>query len=110
MVNDRGNKMRDQHDSRTAELLPVPPKRGRPATGTAMSGAERMRLQRARDAARRNDALRMLCAAMAADDSAFAAGHCYGVAAGLAAAGVITYEHAGRAYEWFRARHGLSPD
>lgn len=38
--------MKDAADTRTADLLPTPKKRGRPATGTAMTAAERKRAQR----------------------------------------------------------------
>lgn len=104
--------MRDPRDNQTAELLPVPAKRGRPATGTAMSGAERMRLQRARDAARREDeaqrrdeALRMLCNAATPnpEKSSFGAGYCYGVGCALAKLGIITYDVAERALDWHNA-------
>lgn len=33
--------MRDQRDNQTIEMLPVPKKRGRPATGNALTTAER---------------------------------------------------------------------
>lgn len=45
--------MKDAADNMTAELIPMPKKRGRPATGKAMTAAERKRAQRARD--RRTD-------------------------------------------------------
>lgn len=38
--------MKDAAETRTADLLPTPKKRGRPATGTAMTAAERKRAQR----------------------------------------------------------------
>lgn len=41
--------MKDAADHLTAELFPAPKKRGRPATGKAMTAAERKRAQRARD-------------------------------------------------------------
>lgn len=34
-------KMKDANDKMTNELIPMPPKRGRPATGKALSNAER---------------------------------------------------------------------
>lgn len=40
--------MIDSKDTKTADLLPAPKKRGRPATGHALSAAERKRLQRRR--------------------------------------------------------------
>lgn len=40
--------MKDAHDTRTADLLPVRRPRGRPRTGTAMSGAERQAKHRAK--------------------------------------------------------------
>lgn len=40
--------MRDAHDQVTGELVPVARKRGRPATGKAMSQAERQAAYRAR--------------------------------------------------------------
>lgn len=39
--------MKDQADNVKAELIPMPKKRGRPATGKAMSAAERKAAQRA---------------------------------------------------------------
>ena len=36
-------------NTKTAELIPMPKKRGRPATGQAMTAAERKRAQRERD-------------------------------------------------------------
>lgn len=44
--------MKDTTDTVTADLLPTPKKRGRPATGNALSAAERKRRQRERDEAR----------------------------------------------------------
>lgn len=41
--------MKDTIDTRTPDLLPTPKKRGRPATGHAMTPAERKREQRRRD-------------------------------------------------------------
>jgi hypothetical protein len=40
--------MKDAHDTRTADLLPVRRPRGRPRTGTAMTGAERQAKHRAK--------------------------------------------------------------
>lgn len=45
--------MKDPVDTVTSEL-PLPRRRGRPATGCAMSAAERKRLQRMRDELARN--------------------------------------------------------
>lgn len=45
--------MKDPHDKETAELIPAPPKRGRPATGAAKSRAEIQREYRQRKAERR---------------------------------------------------------
>ena len=39
--------MKDAADNVTAELIPMPKKRGRPATGKAMTAAERKAAQRA---------------------------------------------------------------
>lgn len=41
--------MKDAADHLTAELIPAPKKRGRPATGNAMTAAERKRAQRERE-------------------------------------------------------------
>lgn len=41
--------MKDQHDTVTGELIPAAKKRGRPATGKAMTAAQRKAAQRARD-------------------------------------------------------------
>ena len=49
--------MQDPADTVTAEL-PLARKRGRPATGQAMTAAERKRLQRAREDAKLNQAFR----------------------------------------------------
>ncbi len=43
--------MKDKSDLKTVDAFPTPKKRGRPATGNAMSAAERKRLQRSRAAA-----------------------------------------------------------
>lgn len=40
---------RQLEDKLTLELLPTPPRRGRPPTGMAMSPAQRKRAQRSRD-------------------------------------------------------------
>ncbi|MND84824.1 hypothetical protein D3C87_1113660 [compost metagenome] len=42
--------MKDSHDTKTPDLLPVPRRRGRPSTGTALSGAERQARYRAQQA------------------------------------------------------------
>lgn len=42
--------MKDSHDTKTADLLPVPKPRGRPRTGTAMTNAERQAKYRAKRA------------------------------------------------------------
>lgn len=47
-LNTLGVAMIDAKDSQTGDLLPVPKKRGRPATGRALSAVERKRLQRKR--------------------------------------------------------------
>lgn len=44
-----GMAMKDQADKVKAELIPMPKKRGRPATGKAMTAAERKRAQRERE-------------------------------------------------------------
>ena len=41
--------MKDAHDTSTADMLPTPPRRGRPPTGQAKSAAERKREQRKKD-------------------------------------------------------------
>lgn len=41
--------MKDTHDAITIELLPTPKKRGRPASGSARTAAERKAAQRERD-------------------------------------------------------------
>lgn len=41
--------MKDSHDNKTGELVPVKRKRGRPASGNAMTAAERQAAYRARN-------------------------------------------------------------
>jgi len=43
---------KQMEDNRTIDMLPMPVKRGRLASGCAMSAAERMRIRRDRDKAR----------------------------------------------------------
>jgi hypothetical protein len=43
--------MKDQHDSKTLDLIPTPAKRGRPRTGRAMTAAEKQAAYRARKSA-----------------------------------------------------------
>lgn len=47
--------MKDQHDQSTDDLLAEPKKRGRPATGKALSNADRQRAYRERQKAQRNE-------------------------------------------------------
>jgi len=44
--------MKDSHDNKTGELVPVKRKRGRPSTGNAMTAAERQAAYRARNGLR----------------------------------------------------------
>ena len=43
--------MKDEHDSKTLDLIPTPAKRGRPRTGRAMTAAEKQAAYRVRRAA-----------------------------------------------------------
>ena len=43
--------MKDEHDSKTLDLIPTPAKRGRPRTGRAMTAAEKQAAYRARKSA-----------------------------------------------------------
>lgn len=44
--------MKDAHDTSAADMIPTPPRRGRPPTGQAKSAAERKRQQREKDRTR----------------------------------------------------------
>ena len=63
--------MKDPADKVTGELLDTPKKRGRPATGRALTPAERMRHKRSRDAAQlkrvRQDSQRAVALAVMTD-------------------------------------------